>query len=302
MRQNFDYVYVTKRNTLLHKLTAIGLFFYTISVYADSNTQLTQQRIISIGGALTEIIYALEANENLVGVDTTSLYPQAATLLPSVGYTRTLSSEGILALAPTLVVASEEAGPPTVLQQIANAGVPLKVLPADHRFEGMLNRITTLGELLGRQSSAQKLMDKLKSDWQQVNQSVLLRNTPSPKVLFILSPSSNQILVGGKGTGAQAMLDYAKATNAIQDMDGFKPLTPEAIIAAQPDVILLTEQGLNGIGSIDSVLKLPGISQTPAGEKHRIIALEAMFLLGFGPRMPAALLALDTALVQVMNQ
>ncbi len=259
------------------------------------------RRIVSIGGALTEIIYALGASQELAGVDTTSLYPEAATKLPSVGYARTLSSEGILALAPNHVIATEDAGPPAVLRQISAAGVPVTILAANDKFEGVLDRVARLGILIDRPTQAAQLVEKMKADWQRAREPILARKSPAPRVLFILSHSPGQVMVGGKGSSAEAMLNYVGAQNAVQGFDGFKPLTPEAVIAAQPDVVLFTDQGLNIVGGIDGVLKLPGVAQTPAGQKRRVASLEAMFMLGFGPRMPQALTALDNALLKVMS-
>lgn len=259
------------------------------------------RRIVSIGGALTEIIYALGASQELAGVDTTSLYPEAATKLPSVGYARTLSSEGILALAPNHVIATEDAGPPAVLRQINAAGVPVTILAANDQFEGVLERVTRLGTLLERPTQAAQLVEKMKADWQRVREPILARKSPAPRVLFILSHSPGQVMVGGKGSSAEAMLHYVGAQNAVQGFDGFKPLTPEAVIAAQPDVVLMTDQGLSIVGGVDGVLKLPGVAQTPAGQKRRVVSLETMFMLGFGPRMPQAAAALDNALLKVMR-
>jgi iron complex transport system substrate-binding protein len=261
----------------------------------------SSRRIISIGGALTEIIYALGASQELAGVDTTSLYPEAATKLPSVGYARTLSSEGILALAPNHVIATEDAGPPAVLRQINAAGVPVTILAANDKFEGVLERVTRLGTLIDRPTQAAQLVEKMKADWQRVREPIVARKTAAPRVLFILSHSPGQVMVGGKGSSAEAMLHYVGAQNAVQGFDGFKPLTPEAVIAAQPDVVLFTDQGLSIVGGIDGVLKLPGVAQTPAGQKRRVVSLEAMFMLGFGPRMPQAAAALDNALLKVMS-
>lgn len=287
-----------RRRAALRALVLIGASACVTSAWGSAKGT-PAKRIVSIGGALTEIIYALGANGELVGVDTTSLFPEAASKLPSVGYARALSSEGILALAPTLVVATEDAGPPTVLRLIAGAGVPVSILAANHRFEGLLDRVARMGELLGRSEAARRLNDSLTIDWQRVRQSIQARKAPPQRVLFVLSHSPNQVMVAGKGTSAEAMLEYAGARNAVQGFDGYRPLTPEAVIAAQPDVVLFTEQGLRAIGGIDGALKLSGLAQTPAGQKRRVCALEAMFMLGFGPRLPSALAALDAELTKV---
>ena len=255
-------------------------------------------RLVSIGGALTELVYALGAQGTLVGVDSTSLYPAAAQALPIVGYARTLAAEGLLSLNPSLIVATEDAGPPAVLRQLEAAGVPLHVLAAEHRFEGLIARSLKLGALLDRPAEAQALAMRLAADWRASLATVerLSSTGPAPRVLFILSHGMNQLRIGGQGTAADAMLSYAGARNALQGVTGYKPLTPEAVIAAAPDVILATEQGLLAIGGIDGLLKLPGLAQTPAGRARRVLAPEAMALLGFGPRLPQALATLAQGL------
>ncbi|MBR7634060.1 heme/hemin ABC transporter substrate-binding protein [Janthinobacterium lividum] len=262
------------------------------------------RRIVSVGGALTEIVYALEAQGELVGVDTTSLYPAVAQQLPQVGYARTLSAEGVLSLAPTQLIATEEAGPQTVLRQVRDAGVPVAVLNANNKFEGLLERVKQVGQITGRADSAARLAQALQQQWDGALGKVRLRSHAPVRVLFILAHAPNQVMVGGRETGADAMLAYAGAVNVMGGPAGFagyKPLTPEAVIAARPDIVLVTDQGLKASGGVDGILKLPGLGQTPAGRKHRIVSLEAMLLLGFGPRMPQALAELDAAFAKAMT-
>lgn len=257
-----------------------------------------QRRVISVGGAITEIIYELGAQTELVGVDSTSLYPVAATKLPNVGYARTLAAEGLLSLAPTLIVATEEAGPPAVLRQLEAAKVPLHVLRAENRFEGVIERTRELGELLGRQTQAAALIQRLQTEWTASSQLVtrLAAGHRAPRVLFILSNAANQARIAGSGTGADAMIGYAAGVNALGDAQGYKMLAPESAIAAAPDVILATTQGVAASGGIDGLLKLPGLAQTPAGQQRRVVVMETMELLGFGPRTPAALKTLAQGL------
>jgi len=262
------------------------------------------RRIVSVGGALTEIIYALEAQGELVGVDTTSLYPAVAQQLPQVGYARTLSAEGVLSLAPTQLIATEEAGPQAVLRQVRDAGVPVAVLNANNKFEGLLARVQQVGQITGRPDPAARLAQALQQQWSGALAKVGQRSHAPVRVLFILAHAPNQVMVGGRETGADAMLAYAGAVNVMGGQGGFsgyKPLTPEAVIAARPDLVLVTDQGLKASGGVDGILKLPGLAQTPAGRKHRIVSLEAMLLLGFGPRMPQALSELDAAFAKAMT-
>lgn len=254
------------------------------------------RRIVSVGGALTEIVFALQAGADLVGVDTTSLYPQAARKLANVGYARALSAEGVLALAPTQVIATEDAGPPAVLRQLAASGLPVAVLAANHRFEGLLDRVRRVGEITGRTGEAALLAQSLGQEWARTTAQVGRRQGTPPRVLFVLAHSINQVMVAGRATSAEAVIGYAGAVNAITGFDGYKPLTPEAVISARPDVVLVTDQGLGAAGGIDGILGMPGIGQSPAGRARRVLSFEAMYLLGFGPRLPGAVAALEAAL------
>ncbi|MBB3195111.1 heme/hemin ABC transporter substrate-binding protein [Roseateles terrae] len=256
------------------------------------------QRVVSVGGALTEIIYAMGAQGDLVGVDSTSLYPADATRLPNVGYARTLAAEGLLSLAPTMIVATEEAGPPAVLNQLQSARVPLHVLRADHRFEGVVERTRKLGDLLARPVQARTLIDGLQQSWAQTQTTVarVSAGHPAPRVLFVLSNAGHQARISGSGTAADAMIRYAGALNALGTVQGYQTLSPEAAIAAAPDVILATSQGMDAVGGIDGLLRLPGLAQTPAARRRRVVSLETMEMLGFGPRLPQALAQLATAL------
>lgn len=284
------------RRTHLLQLGALTLLSTTATSRAAQ-----APRIVSIGGALTEIVFALRAESDLVGVDTTSLFPASAQKLPSVGYARTLSTEGVLALAPTHVIATEDAGPPTVLRQLSSIGIDVTVLRADHRYEGLVERIQRVGQLTGRAAQAAVLQQSIKKDWDQTRTIISRQSKPKARVLFVLTHAPGQVLVAGADTSGQAMMTYAGATNAIVGFSGYKPLTPEAVIAAQPDVVLLSDQGLQGAGGITGILQLPGLLQTPAGKKRRVVSMETMLLLGFGPRLPLAVSTLAASIDRAMQ-
>lgn len=255
-------------------------------------------RVVSIGGALTELIYALGAEQYLVGVDSTSLFPAAAQRLPQVGYARTLATEGLLALSPSLIVATEEAGPPAVLRQLEAARVPLQLLRSDYRFEGVLARAERLGSLLGREAQARALRSRLQAEWHQAQAELprlrAARGAAAPRVLFVMAHAPGQLRAAGQDTGAEAMLAYAGARNALQGAQGYKALSPEAAIAAAPDFILSTQQSLDLLGGSAGLLRQNGLAQTPAGQAGRVAAMDALELLGFGPRLPQALSRLIT--------
>jgi iron complex transport system substrate-binding protein len=289
-----------RRNVLLKSVSVAGWIGLGLEAFAHERTGISSKamRLISIGGALTEIVYSLHAHTELVGVDTTSIYPTEASRLPNVGYARSLSTEGILALRPTQLLATAEAGPPIVLKQIIDSGIPLSILPSGHQFIDVIDRVRTIGRLLHKTDAAEALASRLLLEWNNTQKRVVNSKINNTRVLFILSQNPSQLMVGGEKTSAAAMIAYAGARNAISGLSGFKPLTPEAVIAANPDVLLLTDQGIKSVGGIGGVLRLPGIKQTRAGREQKVVSLEAMYLLGFGPRMPLAVAELNLLLQQ----
>ncbi len=292
------------RRLLLMQSVSMGSFLMLSekSLAQEKSSKSSEAfRLVSIGGALTEMIYLLDSSKALVGVDTTSQYPDAVKKLPNVGYARSLSSEGILALKPTQVIAIEDAGPPVVLRQIANAGIPLTVLQSNLRFDGVLDRINKIGGLIDKAQGAKELIQNLNLEWTKTQKQLAAIQLKKTDVLFILSQNPTQVMVSGTKTSADAMISYAGANNAISGFSGYKPLTPEAMIAANPDVILMTDQGIEALGGMDGVLRFPGINKTTAGKQKKIISLEAMYMLGFGPRMPLAVRELNRLLAQTVS-
>jgi iron complex transport system substrate-binding protein len=291
-----------RRNIVLKSASAAGWMTFGLDAFAQQPTATSAgaMRLISIGGALTEIVYLLKANSQLVGVDTTSIYPAAATRLPNVGYARSLSAEGILALRPTQLIATEDAGPPVVIKQIIDAQIPLTILPSGHQFKDLTDRVSSIGRLVYKTDSAQSLASRLALEWSNTQERIANSKLKNTRVLFILSQNPSQLMVGGEKTSADAMITYAGGRNAISGFSGFKPLTPEAVIGSNPDVLLLTDQGMRAVGGIGGVLRFPGVSQTRAGKEQNIVSLEAMYLLGFGPRMPSAAAELNLLLQRAM--
>lgn len=249
-------------------------------ISADDKTE----RIVSVGGSATEIVYELGAGEKLVGTDTSSIYPEAATKLPQVGYQRTLSAEGVLSLKPTLVIILPEAGPPAAIQQIESAGVKLLRVGNESSPEGAKAKIRQIAEALNRKEKGEEIVKKLENDLAEAEKQAATK-TPKPKVLFIYSRGSGATQVGGRGTPADAMIKMAGGANAMTEFSDYKPLTPEALVTAQPDVILLPARGLASLGGIEAVLNLPGVSETPAGKNKKIVSIDDMLLLGFTPRL-----------------
>lgn len=260
------------------------LFLTNCSRQSTTKSENNALRIISVGGAITETIYALEAGENLVGTDTSSIFPEAATKLPQVGYQRQLSAEGVLSLKPSIVMVLPEAGPPPAIQQLESAGIKVLRINNESTVEGTKNKIRTIAEALNRKEKGEEIIKQLETDLADAEKIAATKKT-KPKVVFIYSRGAGSAQVGGTGTPAEAMIKMAGGINAITDFAEYKPLTPEALVAAAPEVILLPARALAALGGMDAVLNLPGVAQTPAGKNKKIVTIDDMLLLGFTPRL-----------------
>lgn len=247
-------------------------------------------RILALGGAVTETVFALGAGPALVGIDQTSIYPDAATLLPKVGYLRTLGGEGLLSLRPSLVLASADAGPPAALQQVEAAKVTVVFLPETHTPEAALKRVRLVGDALGHPAEA-AMIAAMRADLAQVAEDIAAISR-RPRVLFLLSAGRGAPMAAGTATAAEAMLKLAGAANAVEEFSGYCQLSAEAVLLAAPDVVLTTTQTLEAAGGV------PGIQAVVPGLDGRapVIAFEGLYMLGFGPRLAQAQRDLAAAL------
>ena len=255
----------------------------------------TPPRIVSVGSALTEIVYALGAEGLLVGVDTTSQYPTAAQALPQVGYMRALSAEGVLSLKPTLVIATTAAGPATTLDQLRATGVEVIVLPDLYDYDSVIAKIASVGRVTGKQREAEAMIARGRGDMAALT-ARLAKATGKPRVLFLLSMGGGAPQAAGRDTAADGIIRLAGGANAIDGYAGYRPLTPEAVIASRPDVVLVTRQTAQAMGGAQAVLDQPALRQTPAGRAGKVLEFDTLLLLGFGPRTPQAALELAMAL------
>jgi iron complex transport system substrate-binding protein len=241
-------------------------------------------RIVSIGGAVTEILYALQLDKNIVGVDTTSLYPQRAqSEKPSVGYMRQLSAEGVLGLRPSLVIATEGSGPKETMAVLEAAKVPEVIVPDHFTPDGIIEKIRIISEATGTTGRSQCVIDGVKADLAALE--TLRAGIRQPKrVMFVLSLVGGRALVGGRKTAADGIIAMAGAENAVTDYEGYKPITDEAVIAARPDVILaMARAGPNQLDA-NSLFALSAFGATPAAAGKNFTAMDGLYLLGFGPR------------------
>jgi iron complex transport system substrate-binding protein len=262
------------------------------SALAETQTESPKatQRIVSLGGGVTEILFALGLGDKIVAVDVSSLYPPEATKKPKVGYLRATSAEGIASMKPDVVIASEALGPPSVRVQLKAAGIKLSLVPEAKSVSAAMSRIKELGKLVHREAKAQEMIDAI----ERVLKTPIPKGTP-PKVLFLFSHGGGRLMVAGRKTAAYTMIKAAGGVNAIEGYEGYRPLTAESVVAAQPDIILLTERSLSSIKGQEALWKIPSLSLTPAGKTKRSVVIGDLKLLGFGPRAGEAILELRSA-------
>lgn len=266
-------------NILINKksLTAPML---ALTLLSTSPLSFAQERIISAGSAVTELIYALDAQDSLVAVDVTSKTPQTDAL-PKIGYHRQLSPEGLLALKPTRIIGSDEMGPQTTLDLLNESGIKVNVVNTEPTIQGLLNRIDEIATLTERQPQANEIKAT-------VNQKVaqLLANIPQKKkqkkVLYLLLHEGRAPYVAGKETTMDELIRLAGATNpASQTVSSFKPISIEAMILMQPDVILVSHRSIKKLKGIDNILKsIPTLESTPAGINKQVIGVSGSALVG----------------------
>lgn len=245
------------------------------------------QRLITLGGSITETAYALDVQDQLVGVDETSTWPPAVQALPKVGYFAQLSAEGLLSLRPTAVLGTSLAGPPAVIAQLREAGVPVELIPVTHDWTEVARKVQAVGRICGQPARAQALHSTLAAQWQAAQAEVAAWRGVRPRVLFVLALSQAP-RVAGRRTAADAMLRFSGAVNAMGDIVGYRELTAESVAQARPDVIATVDLSLERAGGADAFWQRPGLALTPAYRKRALVIMEPGEFLGFGPRMPQA--------------
>ena len=254
------------------------------------------ERIVSLDGITTEILFALGVGEKVVGRDDSSYYPPEAQRLPSVGYQFRLSAEGILSLKPTLVIGREDVRPTEVVEQLERAGVAVVLVPTEPSVEGAKAKIRTVAQAVGRVEQGEALVRALERDL------LLLRAFQAQhaakgklRALFLYLRGPGTTFVCGEGSTPVGVMELAGLENAAKGIRECQPMTAESVVAARPEVIVVFKKGLESVGGLEGLLKLPGVAQTPAGQKRKVVAMDDLYLGSFGPRAGRAALDLFRA-------
>jgi len=277
-----------RRKSLLWTAACAALIALILAARAPGARADDQpQRVLSIGGAVTEIVYALGEEDRLVGRDTTSTYPEAAQALPDVGYMRALAPEGVLSIKPDLILAREGSGPPEAIDVLKSASIPFVEVPERYTAEGIGEAIAVVAKALDAEEKGEQLRAEF-AEQMSALEATIAGIEEKKRVLFILSMQGGRILASGKGTAADGILKLAGAANAITEYEGYKQLTDEAIITANPDVVLMMDRGGNHAVDDETAFAHPALGTTQAAKDHALIRMDGLYLLGFGPRTASA--------------
>lgn len=258
----------------------------------SSEAPKSNNKIVTLSGGVTEIISALGHEKEIVGYDVTSTYPESLkATAKDLGHVRSMTIEPIMAVSPTLVLASNKDVNPELLGKIKASGIKAEIFDQEFTVEGTKKLIEQVAKALGN-TDYQKLNDKIDADLKQIQP--IAKKT---KVLFIYA-RGNMLMVSGKKTPMDALISLAGGENAVSDFEDFKPLTPEAVVKANPDVLFFFSSGLQGAGGNEGALKMPGVSQTNAGKNKKIIAMDGGLVSSFGPRLGEAAVGLNKLLIE----
>lgn len=254
-------------------------------------TQKTEQRIISLNGAITEIVCALGHGNELVGRDVTSTYPEwVKDSIKDLGHVRSLNIESVLALNPTIILASDRDMNPDLKKMISESGIKFKIFNQKFSVQGTKDLIKAVADVIENKNT-QPLLDKIDEDLTKVQ--VFEKK---PKVLFVYARGAGTMMVAGEGTPMEKVIELAGGANAVDGFENFKPLTTESLLNSDPDVILLFDSGMESLGGMEGWLKVPGVAQTKAGKNKAIITMDGALISGFGPRVGEAAYKLNQLL------
>lgn len=255
----------------------------------EEQTSVRQQhRIISLSGMLTEVLFDLGYGDQIVGLDITSTYPEAANAIPKLGHVSKLNAEAILQLQPDVIFVESTPTAQPALEQLESAGIAIVSVPTSHHLSNAVQAAKVMTDYLGSEAEVlDQLRDQIKQDSLALA-TILSQYQVKPKVLFIYARGIGRLSVAGTGTSAAVIIEKAGGQNAITSFEGFQVLTPEALVESAPDVILMFSSGLASLDGVDGLDQIPGMSQTPAYQNKRVVAMDGHYLTAFGPRAAQA--------------
>ena len=264
----------------------ICLFLLIFSINSLINLSSANQRIVIAGGSLTEIVFALGAGDDVVGVDKTSSYPEKVKQLPQIGYWKLLNIEGVLSLKPTLFITLNDVEPDNVIEKVSESKVDVLALQrVPGTIELLYENIGKIASKLNKQKEGELLINRIKTNLANI-QTKIATHPQKTKVLSLMSMGGTNS-VAGKNTTIDALIAIAGGENLAKH-NSFKSYTAESIIAINPEVIILNKYSIDQLGGLDKINTIPGITETSAFKNNRITIIDDSYLFGIGPRVDEA--------------
>ena len=279
-----EYIYVLVKS-LLKSVILLSFVFSQDDVQGYCSIAKDDSRVVIAGGSITEIFYLLDLQDHIVALDITSNFPEDAKKYPSIGYVRMLSAEGLLSMNPSIILGENDMGPPTVIGQVKQTGVDLKIIPEEKSVLGILEKIRCVAGIMDVSSYAEELINEKYSEVLfQIEENKRIVSEKKISAMVIYSMQGTSPIVSGSGESGDAFLKLTGAQNAFASFQGWKPASAESIIANNPDYIIVTNRLLKRFSNLEELRNHPPLSQTKAAKNNQIIAKDGMAMMGFGPR------------------
>jgi len=253
----------------------------------DSSEQTDTLRIVSLNGTVSEILSELGLEDQIVGTDIASTYPQTLNSKPKVGHNKKVPVEGVMALNPNLIIGTKQEVNQETIEQFKQAGIRTILYDQEYTIDGTRNLIKGVSDSLKLTHKGDSILGLFDNAMKAVNS--YSSGNSKPKVLFIYARGAGTMMVGGTGTQVDKVIELAGGVNAAKDFAEYKPLTPEALVAYNPDVLLFFTSGLSSLGDESGLMNIQGVKETNAGKNKKIIAMDGQLLSGFSSRLPIAI-------------
>lgn len=250
------------------------------------------RKIVSLNGTITEIIFDLQESDQLVGIDVTSSYPEKETAaIANLGHLSGITAESILGLAPTHVLGFKDEVPAELIAQLEAAKIEVVLFEREYSISGVKSTIAEISKWFNKTTEGEKLANQIDEDLKG-----MIELKSQPHVLFVYARGVGMLMVAGENTQMDKMISLAGGKNAVSGFEDFKPLTPESVIAAKPDLLLLFNSGTESLSGGEGLLQIPGVKMTPAGINKSFLSMDGLYVSGFGPRIGKALVEINQKL------
>ena len=261
-----------------------------IQVFSQQTTSICQtaddpSRIVSIGSSITEIIYFLNSQDQIIAIDITSNFPEDAKKFPSVGYIRNLSAEGLLSTNPSIIISEDDIGPKNIIKQIQDTKTELRIIPEEQTLNGIIQKIQCVGNIIGQQEEAEeKISSEINPVINKIKEIKKEKDLSNIKIMMILSTEGNSTVVAGSNTSGDSFIKMLGATNIFESINGWKAVTAETILLKNPDYIIIPEKDLHKQSNVNTISENMILKETNAGKNNGYIIKDGMAILGYGPR------------------